>query len=85
MTSLGKGLGQQTGGTPESDTREAVRILSMIAGVSIGTIEEELGADPGRFIRDMRAAMAFPKFEVTGKQLFYLRDLRDRLVEKGLI
>ena len=88
MTSLGRGLGQQTGSdSPFGDALEAQRILKVIANVELDLIEDQCGAKASNFIRDMRCSLAFgpSNFRVTGKQVFYLRGVRDKLVEKGIV
>ena len=86
--SLGRGLGQQTGSeSPFGDALEAQRILKIIAHVELDLIEDQCGIKASKFIRDMRCNLAFGplSFRVTGKQVFYLRDVRDKLVEKGIV
>jgi len=84
--SLGKGIGQQTGGTLSSDSAEARRILAVIEQVSIGDIEDYCGAKAAKFVYDMRQWLAETGgCMLTGKQLFFLREVKDQLVEKGII
>jgi hypothetical protein len=50
-------------------------------------IEYHCGAQAAKFVWDLRHSLIddAAKFTVTGKQLFYLRDVRDQLVEKGIV
>jgi len=84
--SLGNGIGQQTGGTAQSDADEAKRILSMIENVHGEVIESVCGGKAAQFISEMqvRRRNGGPLC-VTGKQLFWLRDLSQQLVEKGYV
>ena len=85
--SRGRGIGQQTGGDEYGDALEAQRILKIIADVSVEDIYEHVGVRAGNLIRDMRTSLAFgvSNFRVTGKQLFFMREVKDSLIEKGLI
>jgi hypothetical protein len=81
-------LGQCTGSeSPLGDSLEAQRILKIIAHADLDIIEHHCGERASDFIRDMRekSAHGIDSFKVTGKQIFFLRDLRDQLLEKGLI
>lgn len=85
--SLGKGLGQQTGGGATSDADEAMKLLKMVelAGGSelVGAI---LGEKSANFVDQLiTQAAIYNELHVTGKQLFWLRDIKDRLVERGYI
>jgi hypothetical protein len=84
--SRGVGIGQQTGGTAQSDAEEAQRILGMIL-CDMDDIEDCCGARACGIIRDLRTSLSFGKesFRVTGKQLFALRDIHSKLIEKGLV
>jgi hypothetical protein len=86
--SIGKGLGQQTGGGATSDADEARKLLELIedaGGYSL--VLEVMGDKSANFVasqleaRDIRRS----SYYVTGKQLFWLRDIKDRLVEGGHI
>ena len=85
--SLGRGIGQDTGSDEYGDSLEAQRILKIIADVSVEDIYEHVGVRAGNLIRDVRSSLAFgmPNFRVTGKQLFFMREIKDSLIEKGLI
>ena len=88
MTSLGRGIGQQTGSeSPFGDALEAQRILKVIANVELDLIEDQCGAKASKFILDMRRSLVFglQSFRVTGKQVFVLRSIKDQLIEKGII
>ena len=88
MSGSGTGLGQITGAdSPLADASEARRILAIIEGADTDTIEYHCGPKAAKFVRDMRQSLMNDgiKFSVTGKQIFYLRDLRDQLVEKGIV
>ena len=82
------GLGQQTGSdSPLADAAEALRILAIIEGADTDVIEYHCGAKAAKFVWDMRQSLINDenKFTVTGKMLFFLRDVRDQLVEKGIV
>jgi hypothetical protein len=84
--SLGRGLGQRTGGTAESDSAEAKRILLLLANVDGEVVASVCGQKALSFIIEMQIRRANGGVMcVTGKQVFYLRDLRDQLVEKGYV
>ena len=85
--SIGKGIGQQTGGTSYDDRDEALRIVRMIAEASHEDIETACGLEAANFVRDVRVMVGFGKspIPVTGKQLFWLRDIKDKLIEKGIL
>jgi hypothetical protein len=84
--SLGRGLGQTTGGTAQSDAEEVRRILKIISDVSTDDIILHCGSKASAFVADIRNAASFgPAFRVTGKQLFYAREIRDKLVYKGVV
>jgi len=84
--SLGRGLGQQTGGTAQSDADEFKRILQMIANVDGEVLEAVCGSKAASFIREMRTRMSFGgPLCVTGRQLFWGREIKDQLIEKGYV
>ena len=80
-------LGQQTGGTASSDADEARRILDMMEHTPFDDIAAYAGQKAADFIADMRESRDLYRatFAVTGKQLFFLRSVKDQLVEKGII
>jgi hypothetical protein len=81
--SAGKGLGQQTGGNALSDAHEARQILRLIGDTDYAN---DLSKREAGFLDDMfDRALVNPEFRVTGKQLFWLRDIEDKLVERGPI
>ena len=81
--SAGKGLGQQTGGSATMDTAEAGKIMSMIDPIDELALADTLSEKEFKFIHDIRVSIAFGS--VTGKQLFWLRDIKDKLVDAGVI
>jgi len=84
--SRGVGLGQRTGGTAQSDADEAKRILKMLApGESRQEFAEALSRKENTFLHEQMLASLFPLYSVTGKQLFWLREIKDKLIERGLI
>jgi hypothetical protein len=84
--SLGSSIGQQTGGTARSDADEAKRILSMIENVHADVIEAVCGGKAAQFISEMQVRRwNGGPLCVTGKQLFWLRELKDKLVDKGYV
>lgn len=79
-------LGGDTGQTPEERAAEARQLLEMIRPVygteafeNITTLWEL------NFIGSMLMLLDSRHFSCTGKQLFRLRDIKDKLVEKGLV
>jgi hypothetical protein len=88
MTSLGRGIGQQTGGDEWADALEFKRLLKMIVdGCKKSDMQQTLDAKSMQFLEEQveRANSIVTHFRVTGKQLFWLRDIKDKLVERGLI
>ena len=85
--SLGKGIGQITGGNAMSDGKEAIRLLRMITPCGIDTVTEVCGANAAKFVSEQtdRSNATVTHFSVTGKQLFWLREIKDKLIERGLI
>jgi hypothetical protein len=86
-SSFGRGLGQITGSdSPLADASEARRILAIIAEAGLDTIEYHCGKKAASIVHDMRASISFgPSFSLTGKQLFALREIKDQLIEKGIV
>lgn len=84
--SLGKGIGQTTGGTAESDADEMRRILTLIANVDDEVIHAVCGQKSEVFVSEMqhRRANGGPLC-VTGRQLFFARDILSQLTEKGYV
>lgn len=83
-------LGQQTG-KPENgsltNTPEAVILLKMIGSVD-WMREGVLNSRAVTFLTDMYdkvAAGGVRNLQVTGRQLFLLRDIKDRLVDRGIL
>jgi hypothetical protein len=84
--SRGSGIGQQTGGTADSDSAEAKRILTMIADVDIEIIEAVCGERAASFIKEMRGRLSFGgPLCITGKQTFFFRTIKDALVDRGYV
>lgn len=90
--SLGRGLGQQTGGTAQSDAEEAIKILRMIGSCPWDDEDGPLSASTRRFINEqftklsgLDEAAALRNYKLTGKMLFWLRDAKDKLIEKGIL
>lgn len=79
--SAGKGLGQQTGGTRCEDANEALRLLQMIARISVTRIGELCGMKAADMIERLRFEQAHGYISVTGRQLFFLRDIKDRVLD----
>ena len=80
------GLGQQTGSdSPLADAAEALRILAIIAEAGLDTIEYHCGKKAASIVHDMRTSVDKPSFGLTGKQLFALREIKDQLIEKGIV
>lgn len=83
-------LGQQTG-KPENggltNTPEAITLLKMIGSVD-WMQEGILNSHAIVFLTDMYnkvTAGGVRNLQVTGRQLFWLRDIKDRLVDKGIL
>jgi hypothetical protein len=87
QSSRGYGLGQQTGGTALSDGQEARRLLAMICPCGIDAVTEVCGSAAAEFVKSQseRSNAIVTHYAVTGKQLYWLRDIKDKLVERGLL
>lgn len=84
--SLGVGLGQCTGGTAQSDSAEASRILDMIANIDGEVIVAVCGYRAYSMVSQMRDTHRSGRvLRVTGRQLFFLREIKDQLCEKGYL
>jgi hypothetical protein len=87
--SLGKGLGQQTGGDEWGDAAEAITIFKMICNKSglRKQAADVLTPEAFRFLEDQidRYNTTVTHYRITGKQLFWLRDIKDKLVEAGIL
>lgn len=86
--SIGRGIGQQTGGDEYADTSEFRRILKMILeGCKKIDMQRVLDAKSMEFLEDSvsRSNATVTHFRVTGKQLFWLRDIKDKLIDRGLL
>lgn len=69
-------LGQETGGTPEQNKKEFLQLMELIALLDPDSLPDK---DRG-FYEDMKNRLIFPKFVPSGKQLFWLRDIKDKLL-----
>lgn len=78
-------LGRDTGQTSERKTEESLGILKMLAGVNPES--EHLTNWERGFLEGMydRVAARGKSVMFSGKELFRLRDIKDKLVEKGII
>lgn len=85
--SLGRGPGQSTGGTAASDGQEARKLLEMITPCGMTAVAEVCGANAANFVAEQadRANAIVTHFSVTGRQLFWLRDIKNQLVERGIL
>jgi hypothetical protein len=86
--SLGKGIGQETGGDEWADSLEFKKLLRMIVeGCKKADMQRVLDTVSMNFVEHqvLRANSMVTHFRVTGKQLFWLRDIKDKLVERGLL
>jgi hypothetical protein len=86
--SLGKGVGQQTGGDEWADSLEFKRLLKMILdGCRKDDMQRVLDSKSMAFLEEQvaRANAMVTHFRVTGKQLFWLRDIKDKLVDRGIL
>jgi hypothetical protein len=66
-------LHKESGGDDAQRSSEAIRLLGMID-------DEALAPNEGRFISDCRERLekyGAPKFWISAKQLFWLRDIKD--------
>jgi len=71
-------LGQDTGQTPERMKQEAMALLNVIAE---SDPENRLSESDLKFYKDTILRSCFPKmFTISGKQLYWLRDIKDRLL-----
>lgn len=69
---VGKGVGQETGATTQSDQdREGLQLVRLISE----EMHHELSSWERQFVDDL---MANPGRPFTGKMIFKLRDIRDR-------
>ena len=68
------------------EAREIIRLLSATEGARQAVLDC-CGEPAVAFIEDMveRSNAVITHWHVTGKQLFWLRDIKDKLVEKGII
>ncbi|HXN71602.1 MAG TPA: hypothetical protein VN861_03505 [Candidatus Acidoferrales bacterium] len=85
--SLGKGIGQVTGGTAQSDTERAITLLKMIGSCPWDEDDGPLDGRTRDFIRAQfeRYEVYGVSYVVTGKQLHWLSDAKDKLVDRGIL
>ncbi len=86
--SAGEGLGQQTGsGSAPADGQEARKLLAMITPVGREMVELHCGSKAAKMVAEEteRSNAIVTHYTVTGRQLFWLRDIKDRLVERGIL
>ena len=69
-------IGQETGKTPEAMRDEVVQLVKIISQSS----PESLSDKDLHFYEDMKNRLVFPKFVPSGRQLFWLRDIKDKLL-----
>ncbi len=69
--------GQETGGDPAERPDEVRRLLGMI-----GDRTDEMAPNEQRFVADCKDRLKRygPKMQVSAKQLFWLRDLKENLL-----
>lgn len=91
LGSSGRGLGQQTGGSAATDRDEAMKLLGMMHQVDLNDkkvirclsptdhdfLDELMDRYENFYTRDFGV--------ITGRQLFWLRDIKDKLVSAGLV
>ena len=85
--SIGKGIGQQTGNDEWADSLEFKRLLNMVLECPKADMQRVLDSRSIVFLEDQvnRVNAVVSHLRVTGKQLFWLRDIKDKLVERGLL
>ena len=85
----GNGLGQYTGADALANGREAKELICMIASVENAgvTIKRVCGDLAFEFVNAQleRYNTIVTHFTVSGKQLFWLRDIKDKLVDAGVL
>lgn len=72
----GKGLGQQTGGSLRENKEEAARLVKMLDHLPTQNLTEW----EQTFLRSVEATVKDPGGRVTGKMVFKLRDIKDKLI-----
>lgn len=84
-----RGLGQTTGGTRSSDAAEAAEIIKMLCSKSgmESAVREYCGEKAVKFVHEQVESYNahVTHFSVSGKQLFFLRDIKDKLIEAGVL
>ncbi len=86
MSTFGQFTGKTGQDADRGNAREAMVILGIIGDVT-NKVRLALTEREHAFLIDMRAKLGQYGLGlcVTGRQLFYLRDVKDRLVMKGVI
>jgi len=84
-----KSIGQDTGKSFLDNGREAREILGMLCsqdGIR-EAVTEYCGERAANFVEQEveRSNATVTHYSVTGKQLFWLRDIKDKLIEKGIL
>lgn len=71
-------LGQDTGQTDQRRVQEALDLIKIIA---MSQPEEKLQPTDLKFYKDITLRACFPRaFKVSGAQLYWLRDIKDKLL-----
>lgn len=80
-------LGQDTGNDRLGNGREAAQLLKLICSAGKAAVLEHCGEKASQFVSEEveRLNATVTHFGASGKQVFWLRDIKDKLVEKGLI
>ena len=82
-------LGEETGGTALENAAEAIRLLRMVDKGKTDWHDPRYldGADRCFLVDEFErlGAAGVESYTVTGKRLFQLRDIKDQLVDKGLL
>jgi hypothetical protein len=80
-------LGQDTGKSDLENGHEARKLLKLIAPAGKEVVSKLCGAHSARFVAEQvaRSNGFVTHYCVTGKQLFWLRDIKDKLVERGAL
>jgi hypothetical protein len=79
-------LGQETGGDDERHRQEASKLLSLLSEVDMEVCFRRnlMGTWEVGFLGSMRGKLV-KKQGFSGKEVMKLRDLKDKLLEKGVI
>lgn len=90
MAGSNASIGQYTGRDPDDhlgNVKEAIQLVDMTRGTVEAELRANLSERDYNFLCDMRQKLKIygRGLVVTGRQLFYLRDVKDKLVAKGVI